>query len=120
MTSETLVQKGDKKMAGNRKVSLTVLLLFTLFWTLPAYGLVIEGPPLIYAERGWGDFGLLIRAEADVTLLSVEFPNQGLSDVIELRRGSDGTVLTSIPVPAGNNKAIVNIDYPLTANEIYE
>ena len=107
-------------MARNRNASLIVLLLLTFFWTLPAYGLVIEGPPLNLAEVGWNDFGLLIRAEADTKLLSVEFPNQGRADVIQLRRNVDGYVLASIPVPAGNNKAIVNIDYPLTANEIYQ
>jgi hypothetical protein len=107
-------------MARNRKASLTVLLLLTFFWTLPAYGLVIDGPSLNLPEAGWSDFGLLIRAEADTKLLSVEFPNQGRADVIQLRRNSDGSVLASIPVPAGNNKAIVNIDYPLSADEIYE
>ena len=119
MASKPFIQKGDKKMARNRNASLIVLLLLTFFWTLPAYGLVIEGPPLNLAEVGWNDFGLLIRAEADTKLLSVEFPNQGRADVIQLRRNSDGFVLASIPVPAGNNKAIVNINYPLTANEIY-
>jgi len=107
-------------MARNRNASLTVLLLLTLFWTLPAYGLVIEGPLLNLPEAGWNDFGLIIRAETDTKLLSVEFPNQGRADVIQLRRNVDGYVLASIPVPAGNNKAIVNIDYPLTANEIYQ
>lgn len=120
MAPETLTQKGDKKMVSNRKISLAALLLFTLFWTLPAYGLVIEGPALNQPEAGWGDFGLLIRAEADTKLLSVGFPNQGRADVIQLRRNSDGAVLASIPVPAGNNEAKVNIDYPLTANEVYE
>jgi hypothetical protein len=107
-------------MIKNRNVSLTALILLTFFWTLPAYGLVIEGPTLNQAEKGWGDFGLLIRAEADIKLLSVGFPNQGLADVIQLRRYSDGAALASIPVPAGNNNAVVNINYPLTANEIYE
>ena len=107
-------------MIKNRTASLTALILLTFFWTLPAYGLVVEGPTLNQAERGWGDFGLLIRAEADIQLLSVEFPNQGLADVIKLRRHSDRALLASIPVPAGNNHAIVDINYPLTANEIYE
>jgi hypothetical protein len=111
---------GDKKMIKNRIASLTALILLTFFWTLPAFGLVIEGPALNLPEAGWSDFGLLIRAETDTKLLSVEFPNQGLADVIQLRRHSDGAVLASIPVPAGNNNAIVNISYPLTANETYE
>jgi hypothetical protein len=120
MALETSIQKGDIKMAKKINISLTALILMTFFWTLPAYGLVIEGPPLNQAEIGWIDFGLIIRAEADTKLLSVEFPNQGLADVIQLRLHRDGAVLASIPVPAGNNKAIVNINYPLTANEIYE
>ena len=107
-------------MIKNRTASLTALILLTFLWTLPAYGLIIEGPTLNLSEAGWSDFGLLIRAEADTNLLSVEFPNQGLADVIQLRRTSDGALLASIPVPAGNNNAIVNINYPLTANETYE
>jgi hypothetical protein len=107
-------------MIKNRIASLTALILLTFFWTLPAFGLVIEGPALNLPEAGWSDFGLLIRAEADTKLLSVEFPNQGLADVIQLRRHSDGALLASISVPAGNNNAIVNIGYPLTANETYE
>jgi hypothetical protein len=70
-------------------------------------------------EKGWNDFGLLIRAEADVTLVSVRFPNQGLADVIELRRNSDSALLASIPVSAGNRNAIVNINFPLAAQEVY-
>jgi|MudIll2142460700_1097286.scaffolds.fasta_scaffold36594_3 hypothetical protein len=116
----TLIQKGAKEMIKNRNASLTALILLTFFWTLPAYGLVIEGPPLNMVERGWGDFGLLIRAEANVTLVSVGFPNQGLADVIQVRRYSDGAVLASIPVPAGNNNAVVDIECPLTASEVYE
>lgn len=103
-----------------KNVIITALLLFSFLWTLPAYALVIAGPTLNQAERGWGDFGLLLRAEADITLLSVGFPNQGLADVIQLRRYSDGVVLASIPVPAGNNHATVDINCPLTANEVYE
>ena len=96
------------------------MILLTFFWTLPAYGLVITGPTLNQVERGWGDFGLLIRAEADIKLLSVGFPNQGLADVVHLRRYTDGALLASIPVPAGNKNAVVDINCPLTANEIYE
>ena len=117
---ETSFKKGDKKMFKNRKISFSALLLLTFFWTLPAYGLVIAGPTLNQVEKGWGDFGLLIRAEADIKLLSVGFPNQGHADVIQLRRYSDGALLASIPVPAGNNNAVVNINSPLTGGEIYE
>ncbi len=107
-------------MARNRSLFLIILLLLTLFWALPASALVIQGPVLSRAETGWGEFGLVIRAEADVMLLSVEFPNRGLADVILLRRSSDRTVLASVPVPAGNSDAIVNINCPLSANETYE
>lgn len=107
-------------MIKNRTITLAALILLTFLWTLPAYGLVITGPSLNYAERGWRDFGLLIRAEADVTLLSVGFPNQGLADVIELRRHLDGALLASIAVPAGTYHAIVEINFPLTANETYQ
>ena len=107
-------------MFTNRTIGLTALILSVFLWTLPVYGLVIEGPPLNQIERGFSDFGLLIRAEADTTLLSVGFPNQGLADVIQLRRNSDRALLASLPVPAGNNNAIVNINYPLSAGEIYE
>jgi len=107
-------------MFKTSKISLFALILLTFFWALPAHGLVIAGPTLNQAEKGWGDFGLLIRAEADIKLLSVGFPNQGLADVVQLRRYSDGALLASIPVPAGNRNAVVNIDCPLTANEIYE
>lgn len=106
-------------MIKTRTASLTALILLTFFWTLPAYGLVIAGPTLDQAEIGFGDFGLMISADMDTTLLSVDFPNQGLADVIELRRYMDGAVLASIPVPAGNNQASVAINYPLTANEMY-
>jgi hypothetical protein len=84
-----------------------------------ARGSVIDGPVLSLPERGWADCGLIIRAEADVTLLSVRFPNQGQGDLIELLRASDWTLLTSMPVAAGNRNAIVDINYPLTAHETY-
>ncbi|MEJ2696853.1 MAG: hypothetical protein P8013_09410 [Candidatus Sulfobium sp.] len=70
-------------------------------------------------EGGWDDFGLLIRAESDVTLVSVRFPNQGLADVIELRSYPDSALLDSIPVPAGDTNATVNINYPLKSQELY-
>lgn len=106
-------------MFKNRTASLASLILLTFLWTLPAYGLVITGPTLTQVERNWGDFGLIFRAEADITLVSVEFPNQGRADVIQLRRYLDGEVLASIPVAGGNYHAIVDINYPLDANETY-
>lgn len=107
-------------MARGKGLLLTVFLLLILCWTLPASALLIEGPVLSMAERGWGEFGLVIHAEVDTTLLSVEFLNQGLADVIQVRRSSDGTILASVPVPAGNTDAIVNINCALDANETYE
>ena len=102
------------------KVFLLMISIFSaLLWTFPAYGLVIEGPVLSEAEEGWTDFGLLIHAEADVVLVSVRFPNQGLADTIELRRHSDGALLASIPTAAGSPDVTVDINYPLTASEIY-
>lgn len=96
-----------------------ISILSVLLCSFPAYSLVIEGPFLSEVEEGWTDFGLLIRAEADVLLVSVRFPNQGLADTIELRRDSDGALLASIPTPAGNPDVTVDINYPLTASEIY-
>jgi hypothetical protein len=98
--------------------------LFTLFlsfflWTAPVNGAVITGPSLTQVEKGWADVGLMIRAEANVTLVSVRFPNQGLADTIKLRRMSDSALLASIPVEAGNRDAIVEINYPLVADELY-
>jgi len=101
---------------------LSLLIVFTFlagFWAFPAYALIVEGPVLDQPESGWEDFGLLIRAEADVVLVSVRFPNQGLADTIELRRHSDGALLASIPTPAGNTDITVDIHYPLTASETY-
>jgi hypothetical protein len=96
-----------------------IFIFSVLLWTFPAYGLVIEGPALNYAEGNWSDFGLLIRAEADVMLASVRFPNQGLADVIQLIRVSDGAILASIETPAGSPDVIVDINCPLNASETY-
>jgi len=106
-------------MIKYRFIHPAVLFLFIFLWSTTAFGLVIEGPALDQAEMGWNDFGLVIRAEADVMLVSVRFPNQGLADVIQLLRDSDSSLLASIPVPAGNRDAVVNIDYPLVAHETY-
>jgi len=46
-----------KEMLKKSKISLFALILLTFFGTLPAYGLVIAGPSLNQAEKGWGDFG---------------------------------------------------------------
>jgi hypothetical protein len=114
-----LLQERRRKMFTQKKFILSFSFAFLLFWMAPAFGLVINGPDLNMAEKGWRDFGLLIRAEADVTLVSVRFPNQGLADVIELRRNSDSALLASFPVPAGNGNVVVNINYPLVAQEVY-
>jgi hypothetical protein len=106
-------------MFSNRKFLLIISFLFIFLWSFPSFGAVIEGPVLNLAEKGWSDFGLVIHAEADVMLVSVRFPNQGLADVIQLRKSSTSALLASIPVPAGNQNAIVNLNYPLTANETY-
>jgi len=102
-----------------RKFLLSLSVMLFLLCTVPVYGSVIEGPALNLAEIGWADFGLLIRAEVDVNLISVRFPNQGQADIIQLRRYSDSALLASVPVPAGNMNAIVTIDYPLVAQEVY-
>ena len=98
---------------------LTVSVIPLLLCTLPAYSQVIEGPVLNVPEGGWTDFGLIIRAEADVVLVSVRFPNSGSADTIELLRDSDGALLASIPTAAGEPDALVNINYALTASETY-
>ncbi len=95
------------------------LMLFFLWTVVPVHAAVMEGPVLNQAERGWRDFGLIIRAETDVTLVSVRFPNQGLADEVKLLRNSDSALLASVPVAAGNRNAIVNINYPLAAQEVY-
>ena len=106
-------------MFTSRKLLLSLWLTFFFVWTALVYGSVIDGPILSQPERGWRDFGLLIRAESDVNLVSVRFPNQGQADVIQLRRDSDAALLASFPVPAGNGNAIVDINYPLVAQEVY-
>lgn len=106
-------------MFTSRKFVLAISFIIFLVSIVPAFGSVINGPALNMAEKGWKDFGLLIRAEADVNLVSVRFPNQGLADVIELRRNSDSALLASIPVAAGSNNATVDINYPLAAQEVY-
>jgi hypothetical protein len=107
-------------MFTSRRLFLFLSAVFFFLWTLPAIAdLTLGGPALNVAERGWKDFGLLIRAEADVTLVSVRFPNQGHTDVINLIRASDSALLASFPVTAGNTNAIVTINYPLVANEVY-
>jgi hypothetical protein len=85
----------------------------------PSEALIVPGPDLTQNEGGWADFGLLIRAEQNVNLVSFRYPNQGQADVIELRLDSDGSLLTSIPTPAGNTNIVVNINYPLTAGVSY-
>jgi hypothetical protein len=102
-----------------KKAILPLSLIFSLLWIVSAFGAEIGGPTLNIQERGWHDFGLVIRAEADVTLVSVRYPNQGLADVIELRRNSDSALLASYPVPAGDTNATININYPLTSQEVY-
>lgn len=106
-------------MFTQKKFILSFSFAFFLFWMAPAFGSIINGPDLNMAEKGWRDFGLLIRAETDVTLVSVRFPNQGLADVIELWRNSDSALLASVPVPAGNRNIVVNLNYPLAAQEVY-
>jgi len=95
------------------------VLLLSLAWIEPAHALTIPGPVLTQLEGGWADFGLLIRAEANVTLVSVRYPNQGMADVIELRDHATGNLLTSVPTPAGNTDLTVEIDYPLVAGQTY-
>jgi hypothetical protein len=106
-------------MVKSRYFLLTISFLFIFLWSLPAFGLVIDGPALNLPERGVRDCGLVIRAEADVMLVSVRFPNRGYADSIRLLRDSDSALLVSIPVPAGNLDFVVNINYPLTAGETY-
>jgi hypothetical protein len=113
-----MLKKGGK-MFTSRRLLLVLSVIFFFLWTMPVDGSVISGPELTLAEKGWKDFGLVFRAEADVTLVSVGFPNQGLADVINLIRDSDSAVLASIPVTAGNTDAIVTINYPLAAQEVY-
>jgi hypothetical protein len=111
--------KGGEIVLKSKLLLLMISVFLVLLYNFPAYGLVIQGPVLTEAEEGWTDFGLLIRAETDVVLVSVRFPNQGLADNIELIRDSDGTLLASIPTPAGSPDVTVDINYPLNASEIY-
>jgi hypothetical protein len=106
-------------MLTQRKKILPFSLIFLLLCTVSAFGAEYAGPTLNSKEAGWPDFGLVIRAEANVTLVSVKYPNQGLADVIELRRHSDSALLASYPVPAGDADATININYPLTSQEVY-
>jgi hypothetical protein len=105
-----------------RKITYIALVFIFGACLLPAVsaGQSLQGPVLDQAERGWTNFGLVFRAEADVLLVSVHYPNQGLADSIELRLHSDKTRLCTVPVPAGNPDVIVTINYPLKAGEIYE
>lgn len=105
-----------------RKIIYIVLIFIFGACLLPAVsaGQSLQGPILDQAEWGWNDFGLVFRAEADVLLVSVHYPNQGLSDSLELRLHADGTLLYTVPVPADNPDATVTINYPLTAGTIYE
>ncbi len=106
-------------MLIRKKAILSLSLIFSLLCTVSAFGAEIAGPTLNMPEWGWQDFGLVIRAEADVTLVSVRYPNQGLADVVELRCNSDSALLASYPVPAGDTDATININYPLTSQEVY-
>ena len=106
---------------GRNLRTILITLLFVLFiWTGASEALVIPGPTLGNNEGGWEAFGLIIQANMNVTLESVRYPNQGLADVIELRRHSDDSLLTSASTPAGQTDIIVNINYPLTAGETYQ
>jgi hypothetical protein len=96
-----------------------VILLIGISPKVSADTLVYPGPPLPFPELGWGNFGLLIRANINVNLVSVRFPNQGKADLIELRRHSDGALLTSVATPAGNPNITVVFNYPLSAGVTY-
>jgi hypothetical protein len=106
-------------MLLQKKTILPLSLIFFLLSTVAAFGAQITGPFLFMPEQGWPDFGLLIRAEANVNLVSVRYPNQGHADTIELRRYSDSALLASYPVPAGDTDATIKINYPLTSQEVY-
>ena len=75
------------------KIIYIALIFIIGAWFLPtaSVGQALIGPDLDQEEWGWNDFGLIVRAEIDVMLLSVHYPNQGLSDSIELRHRADGT-----------------------------
>lgn len=106
-----------------RKATYTaiIFMLVVCLWPISSMGQDVKCSSVLdQTEWGWEDFGLVFRAEADVLLVSVHYPNQGLADVVELRLYSDGTLLTSVPVPAGNPDATVEINYPLTKGETYE
>lgn len=106
-------------MFTGKKIIFPLSVILFLLWTASAFGGLIAGPDLTMAETNWQDFGLLIRAENDVTLVSVRYPNRGLADVVQLRRNSDSAVLASVLVPAGNADFTVNINVPLTSQEVY-
>jgi hypothetical protein len=98
---------------------LAAILLFGVVQKVSAGTLVLPGPNLPAFESGWGNFGLLIQAKANVNLVSVRFPNQGKADLIELRRHSDGALLTSVATPTGNTNITVVFNYPLVAGTTY-
>jgi hypothetical protein len=106
-------------MFRQRNIVIFEVLILSLLFISSASASVIDGPTLSLRERMWGDAGLIIQAEVDVNLVSVLFPNQGQADNIQLVRVSDWTPLASIPVPAGDTNATVDINYPLAAHEIY-
>lgn len=104
--------------------SLLVIFFLVAFFVLSAVpsfasASIIGGPTLNMAEQGWQDFGLVIRADSDTTLVSVRYPNQGLADVIQLWRNSDSALLASIPVPNGDVNATININCPLSTGQVY-
>ena len=86
----------------------------------PSSALFLPGPSLNQHEEGWDLFGLLVRAEQDVVLVSVHYPNQGFADLIETRLHADGSTICASPVSAGNYDATVVLNCPLAAGEEYE
>jgi len=92
-------------------------------WTSPVaaqcYDLTLPGPVLTDDTVGHTNTGLSLIPNADISLTSFTFNNQGLADTVYLVRVSDGAVLYSKATPAGSPTHTVNVDWDLLKGETY-
>ena len=104
-----------------RRAIPVIIFMFCLFAASASsvYALTISGPSLTQEENLNEDFGLIIEAKNDISLVSVRFPNRGLADIIELRDAT-GFPLRSVNILPGENNKTVDLNYVLSANETYQ
>jgi hypothetical protein len=74
---------------------------------------VIAGPTLNQNDSGYAVSGIGLMPEANTTLTSFTFQNQGLADVIDLVDAS-GDILDSAVIPAGAPSDTVPVNWALT------